>query len=121
MLASFFMSSCFMLSSFFIVSFLAFLVFLVSFFMESFFIESSFFMESCWEGSCFMESFFISSWAKKESEAAKIHASAKLPKIFFIRFSWKKSDLGCPAGLHLQAEMGCAVREEVTRKVHIGG
>jgi hypothetical protein len=46
--------------------------------------ESSFFIESGWAVSCFLESCFIASWAKADSEAINIHASAKLPKSFFI-------------------------------------
>jgi short subunit fatty acids transporter len=83
-----------MLSSFFIVSFfavLAFLVFLVSsFFIESFFIGSSFFIVSCLVSSYCIESWLLDR-AKAAIEAAKINASVRLLRIFFMVFSLEVS------------------------------
>jgi hypothetical protein len=47
-------------------------------------------MLSCLEVSWLMESCFIASWAKVDIEAINMHASAKLPKIFFIVFSFEE-------------------------------
>jgi hypothetical protein len=46
---------------------------------------SSFFIESCWELSCFMESCPLDC-AKAATEAVKMQASAKPPRVFFINF-----------------------------------
>jgi hypothetical protein len=59
----------------------------------------------------------MESWAKADMEAINIHASARVPKIFFIVSPSRKFCVRCPAGLHLLAEMGCVGGREVTRGV----
>lgn len=66
-------------------------------------------MVSGLELSWLMESCFMEPRAKADIEAIKIHANAKLPKNFFIII-----EFGRPAGVHRQAEMGCATSEKVT-------
>src|SRR5579863_7347865 len=55
----------------------------------------SFFIVSCLASSCFMVSCFIWSCAKDAIERAIRHASVKLLKSFFIRFSWKLGLASC--------------------------